>query len=398
MNEKNKDVRIIRISIIWFFIAVIILALIISFFKNIIFATNKVEYIEEVAVYEENQNILNMMEIMHRNTNLNKKMVKEEREVKYKTEYEENPNIPKDEEQIKQEGKLGKIMVTAIQELQENKVKNEEIIESDIIEEPITEIIYRGTSEFLKKYNVHVEDNMYLLEADTMKKEAKDESEVLINIPRYLNVVLKEPGDEWIKVSYNGQEGYLKTTYITSETISPLILEKNRVAKLKNDLNINMDLSIPSGLTLSDYKTIFLGNTNDKYKIFEQNAEAFYNAEQKYKINGVFLASIGIHESAWGTSSIAKDKNNLFGYMAYDRDPYNSAKSFETYEDTINTVAEALSLNYLHVKGTKIADDLVARGIYFNGTTAKSVNMRYATDQGWADKVYNYMQYLYGKL
>ena len=398
MNEKNKDVRIIRISIIWFFIAVIILALIISFFKNIIFATNKIEYIEEVAVYEENQNILNMMEIMHRNTNLNKKMVKEEREVKYKTEYEENPNIPKDEEQIKQEGKLGKIMVTAIQELQENKVKNEEIIESDIIEEPITEIIYRGTSEFLKKYNVHVEDNMYLLEADTMKKEAKDESEVLINIPRYLNVVLKEPGDEWIKVSYNGQEGYLKTTYITSETISPLILEKNRVAKLKNDLNINMDLSIPSGLTLSDYKTIFLGNTNDKYKIFEQNAEAFYNAEQKYKINGVFLASIGIHESAWGTSSIAKDKNNLFGYMAYDRDPYNSAKSFETYEDTINTVAEALSLNYLHVKGTKIGDDLVARGIYFNGTTAKSVNMRYATDQGWADKVYNYMQYLYGKL
>ena len=84
--------------------------------------------------------------------------------------------------------------------------------------------------------------------------------------------------------------------------------------------------------------------------------------------------------------------------MAYDRDPYNSAQTFQTYEDTINTVAEALSLNYLHVKGTKIADDLVARGIYYNGTTAKSVNVRYATDIGWADKVYSYMQYLYGKL
>ena len=398
MKEKNKDVKIIRISLVWFFIVVIILALIVSFFKNIIFATNKIDDENEAVIYEENQNALNMVEIMNRNAHLNKKIVNEEREIKYKTEYKENPNIPKDEEQIKQEGKIGRIKVTAIQDLQENEIKNEEIIESEIIEEPTTEIIYRGTSEFLKKYNVHVEDNMYLLEADILKKEAKDDSEILINIPRYLNVILKEPGDEWIKVLYNGQEGFLKTTYITSESVSPLILEKNRVAKLKNNLNIDMDLSVPSGLTLSDFKTILSENINDKYKIFEQNAEVFYNAEQKYKINGVFLAAIGIHESAWGTSSIARDKNNLFGYMAYDRDPYNSAQTFSTYEDTINTVAEALSLNYLHVKGTKISDDLVARGIYFNGTTAKSVNVRYATDPAWAEKVYSYMQYLYGKL
>lgn len=398
MINKEKGVKVIRFSIIWLFVAVVILGLIASFFKNIIFATNNDGNAEEVVVYEENQNALNIKEIMYRNNNSNKKMVNEERDIKYKTEYEENPNIPKDEQQIKQEGKLGKIKVTAIQDLQENEVKNEEIIESVTIEEPVTEIIYIGTSDFLKKFNIHVEDTMYLLEADNLRKEANDDSEVLINIPRYLNVILKEPGEEWVKVSYNGLEGFIKTTYITSEWITPLITEKNRVAKIKNGLNIDMDLSIPSELTLSDYKTILSGNINDKYKIFEQNAEVFYNAEQKYKINGVFLASVGIHESAWGTSSIAKDKNNLFGYMAYDRDPYNSAQTFLTYEDTINTVAEALSLNYLHVKGTKISDDLVARGIYFNGTTAKSVNVRYASDIAWAEKVYSYMQYLYGKL
>ena len=398
MKYKQKEVTVLKISIIWLFLVVIALGLIIAFFKNIIFATNKVESIEEEAVYEENQNALNIVEIMHKNTNSNKKMINEEREVSFKTEYEENPNIPRDEQQVKQEGKIGKIRVTAIQELVQDEIKNEEIIESVTIEEPQIQIIYKGTSDFLKKYNVHIEDTMYLLEADNMKKEAKEDSEILANIPRYLNVVLKEPGDEWIKILYNGQEGFLKTTYITSETITPLITEKNRLAKLKNNLNIDMDLSIQSGLTLSDYKTILSGNVNDKYKIFEQNAENFYNAEQKYKINGVFLASIGIHESAWGTSSIAKDKNNLFGYMAYDRDPYNSAKSFETYEDTINTVAEALSLNYLHTKGTKVSEDLIARGTYYNGTTAKAVNVRYATDKGWSDKVYNYMQYLYGKL
>ena len=177
-----------------------------------------------------------------------------------------------------------------------------------------------------------------------------------------------------------------------------MIKEKNRIATLKNNLNIDMDLSVPSGLTLSDFKTVLSNNLSDKNKIFEQSAEYFYKAEQKYKVNGIFLASIGIHESAWGTSKIANDKNNLFGFTAYDSDPYNSATSFDNYESAINKVAEALSTKYLHVAGTKISDDLTATGTYFNGTTAKSVNVRYASDTGWADKVFNYMQYLYNKL
>ena len=28
---------------------------------------------------------------------------------------------------------------------------------------------------------------------------------------------------------------------------------------------------------------------------------------------GIFLAAVGIHESAWGTSKLAIEKNNLFG-------------------------------------------------------------------------------------
>ena len=274
----------------------------------------------------------------------------------------------------------------------------EEIIESTTLEEVITQIIYVGTSEFMKKYNVHIDDNMYLLEAEDLKEEAKDDSNTIVNIPRYLNVTLKEAGEEWIKVSYKGQEGYLKTTNITSETVTPLITEKNRVAELKNNLNIEMDLTNKSGLTLSDYKTMLSNISLDRNGIFEQNAEVFYNVEQKYKINGIFLAAIGIHESGWGTSKLALEKYNLFGYMAFDRDPYNSATTFENYENSINTVAEALAKNYLYVNGTKINDDITARGTYFNGTTIQSVNTRYASDQDWYEKVYGYMQYLYNRL
>ena len=399
-NSKDGQV-IIKFSVMWFFIAIIIIALMISFFKNRIFATdvnNKETKTETVVAFEQNQKSIDVIQVMLANTDSNKKMINEQRDVEYITEYEENPNLPRDEEQVKQDGKNGKVQITALQKYQNGDMVKEDIIESTTLEKMVTKIIYKGTSDFLKKYSVHIDDQMYLLEAEDLKEEAKEESNTIVQVPRYLNVKIKEAGEEWIKVSYNGKEGYLKTTNITSEAVTPLIKEKNRVATLKNNLNIDMDLSMPSGLTLSDYKTVLSNNLSDKNKIFEQNAEFFYKAEQKYKVNGIFIAAVGIHESAWGTSKIANDKNNLFGFTAYDSDPYNSATSFDTYENAINKVAETLSTKYLHVAGTKISDDLIATGTYFNGTTAKSVNTRYASDQGWADKVFNYMQYLYNKL
>ena len=399
MKEVKNGKIIIKFSIMWFFIAIIIIALIISFFKNRIFATNPANKEEQTIVaFEENQKSIDVIEVMLENTNSDKKMVNEQRDVQFETQYEDNPNLPRDEEQVKQEGKIGKIQVTALQEYKDDQMINEEIIDSKTLEEVVTKIIYKGTSDFLKKYSVHIDDQMYLLEAEDLKEEAKDDSNTICNVPRYLNVKIKEAGEEWIKVAYNGKEGYLKTTNITSEAVTPMIKEKNRIATLKNNLNVDMDLSVPSGLTLSDFKTVLSNNLNDKNKIFEQSAEYFYKAEQKYKVNGIFLASIGIHESAWGTSKIANDKNNLFGFTAYDSDPYNSATSFDNYENAINKVAEVLSTKYLHVAGTKISDELTATGTYFNGTSAKSVNVRYASDTGWADKVFNYMQYLYNKL
>ena len=399
MKEVKNGKIIIKFSIMWFFIAIIIIALIISFFKNRIFATNTANKEEQTIVaFEENQKSIDVIEVMLENTNSDRKMVNEQRDVQFETQYEDNPNLPRDEEQVKQEGKIGKIQVTALQEYKDDQMINEEIIDSKTLEEVVTKIIYKGTSDFLKKYSVHIDDQMYLLEAEDLKEEAKDDSNTICNVPRYLNVKIKEAGEEWIKVAYNGKEGYLKTRNITSEAVTPMIKEKNRIATLKNNLNVDMDLSVPSGLTLSDFKTVLSNNLSDKNKIFEQSAEYFYKAEQKYKVNGIFLASIGIHESAWGTSKIANDKNNLFGFTAYDSDPYNSATSFDNYENAINKVAEVLSTKYLHVAGTKISDELTATGTYFNGTSAKSVNVRYASDTGWADKVFNYMQYLYNKL
>jgi len=161
-------------------------------------------------------------------------------------------------------------------------------------------------------------------------------------------------------------------------------------------LNLNMALNKPSGFTLEQFKKI-LTDSKDKNDIFKENAEYFYYIEEQYGINGVFVAAVGIHESGWGTSKIAKNKYNLFGYGAYDSNPYNGAYSFENYSESIDLIARVFVKYYLNPKGTKIYDNQKASGKYYSGNTLSAVNKKYATDKNWANAVYNHMKYLYGK-
>lgn len=113
---------------------------------------------------------------------------------------------------------------------------------------------------------------------------------------------------------------------------------------------------------------------------------AFAEAEQKEGVNALFIAGIAVHESAWGTSDFARNRNNLFGYQAYTNNP-NSAASFSSKRECILVVAHALKTNYL-TKG----------GSYFSGYTARDVNKRYAADPNWANKVTSTMSNLTSRL
>ena len=115
-------------------------------------------------------------------------------------------------------------------------------------------------------------------------------------------------------------------------------------------------------------------------------------------INGIFVAAIGIHESAWGTSKIAIQKNNLFGYGAYDSNPYNVAYNFSNYSESIDLLARVFVKYYLNPAGTSIYGGEKAVGTYYNGATLNGVNTKYASDKNWANAVFSYMQYLYNKL
>lgn len=356
---------------------------------------------QNISEYELNRHRLNMQNIISENADMDrvKEQVVEDRDVEFETNYNNNPSLPKGEENIIQEGVLGKDKVTAVKTYENGNFVEEIILSKEKLSDPTPKIIDLGTSEFLAKHKVHLGDVMYLVDTANLKETADENSKDLAEIKKSLDIKLLElPNEDWCKISFDGTEGYLKTSNLTSSYTTPNIVEKNRIQRILLKVNIDMELNRVSGLTLNDYKKIFTGIPNDKNKIFQDNYQTFYNIEKKYNINGIFLASMAIHESAWGTSQIANDKHNLFGYGSYDNTPYESSFEFADYSEGIETVAKSLVKYYLNPSGTKIYDGETAAAWYYNGPTLSGINTRYASDSEWHNKVFKYIELLYNRL
>ncbi len=147
-----------------------------------------------------------------------------------------------------------------------------------------------------------------------------------------------------------------------------------------NNLFDSNNVKKPSGIN-GDFIDIKLKGT-----AMEGFGKYFEKAEKEYGINALFLASLAAHESAMGTSRIAKNKNNLFGFQAYDRSPYASAKKFNSIEEGIMEVAKYISKNYLNENGK-----------YFNGYSIEGIGKRYATDPNWAKSIKDRLKKIFMK-
>ena len=402
LRTDSIELKVKSASIVTLCICALVLTLV---SRNYIFAADT-DIEEETKIetssvkFETNQNSINLTQIVSQNSSIveAKDYVVEEREIAFETVYLEDTSLQKDEQIVEQEGVNGKEEVKVVKTYKNGEFIEESILERTTIEEPIKSVVHVGTSQFLSTYNVHLGDTLYVTENTILRTSADLSSPEICTIDQYLNVTLNEVSDDWCKVTFDGQFGYVKAANLTSKSVNPMIEEQSRLKRIMVKVSENMNVNESSGLSLADFKKILSGNAGDVNNIFEANAEAFYNADKNYNINGVFLAGIAINESAWGTSTIANTKKNLFGYGSYDDDPLNSSYSFEDYKDGIDLVGKVLAKYYVNAPGTKIYDEEIASGKYYHGSTIKDVNIRYATDADWHKKVYSYMQYLYNKL
>lgn len=328
--------------------------------------------------------------------------VKKEEVMEYLTEYRTNTNIPKGISVVVQEGRQGKqeIKTKVVYDKEGNKV-SEEQIDASIIKAPINKIVEIGGAGYSSNYKVKVKDNVYVTSDElAVWSEPSEESRKITELKQNDELQVLEITQNWYKVSHKNIVGWVKqecTIYINPNADKSDNSSEKSKSQLLNSLSPNMQLNKPSGLTLEQFKKI-LTDSKDKNKIFENNAEYFYYIEKQYNINGIFVAAIGIHESAWGTSSLATQKNNLFGYGAYDSNPYNGAYTFTNYSESIDLLARVLVKYYLNPAGTSIYGGEKAVGSYYNGATLSGVNKKYATDNNWANAVYSYMKILYNKI
>lgn len=145
------------------------------------------------------------------------------------------------------------------------------------------------------------------------------------------------------------------------------------------------DLTEPTNYSAEDLDKVFsLLNINNS--LLENKGATFKEAEEHYHINALYLLAHSALESDWGRSKIAKDKNNFFGITAYDTTPYLSAKTFDDVDKGILGATKWIKENYID------------RGRTFLGNKASGMNVEYASDPYWGEKIASVMMKINEKL
>ena len=410
MKSKDKIKKHAKVSlkgIVVFLASIIIVLNIIVFYayffqKDEVYAKETNANVQNVKI--SNASVLNVEEIMNKNAEeaQQDEYYVEETELEYITKYQQNEQLPTGVMQVIQEGRNGKQEITTKRSYKNGEVVLEEQISSKITKASINKIVEVGSGKGRSTYKVKVGDTVYVTsDRASVMTEPSEEAQKIATLTKGMDVKIVVIENGWYKISGQGVDGYIKgenTTYINPNAkyegnINNNLENKNNIQSLRFDMALNK----PSGLSLEQFKKV-LTDSKDKNNIFKNNAQYFYYIEQQYNINGLFVAAVGIHESNWGTSKIAQNKHNLFGYGAYDSNPYNGAYQFTNYSESIDLIARVFVKYYLNPKGTSIYGGEKAAGTYYNGHTLSGINKKYATDKNWANGVYKHMQYLYNKL
>ena len=407
----------VRKSKLWVYILVSIIAIAIviaNIFgiyltKNISYASesqNKTVAVEIPITPQDKSKKINIEEIVENNTKNQKVEVLEEQEidVEFTTQYIENSSLAKGKIQVLQEGVDGKQNAVLKNVYEGDELISSVQVSSRITKASVDKIVQVGTAAFSSNYVPVVGDELKATSTTlTIRLNPDENSDKVVTINKGDKVVLKAKQNDWYYVSYDNYLGWAKSDSL--EYVNPNGTgdgDENNIQYTKEQLSQNLGFSMllnkPSGLTLDQFKQIFENDSNDKNNVFKDNAEYFYYVESQYNINGIFVAAVAIHESGWGTSSISKNKKNLFGYGAYDSDPSGSAYTFQSYAEGIDLVSRVFVKYYLNPKGTPIYGGETATGTYYEGATLTAVNKRYATDKNWANAVFKWMTYLYNKL
>lgn len=175
------------------------------------------------------------------------------------------------------------------------------------------------------------------------------------------------------------REGRLKKEHIVNGNVTRLVAHAalTREPAITNRSfsrysPFQFDVTMPSAVTVYELEQVLDGSQLGGL------GQTFVTAEMTYGINAMFLAALAAHESNWGKSALAREKNNLFGFGAYDTNPFSAAAIFDSKQDCILYVAQFIREQYID-------------GQNDSGRNIMDINRKYASDEQWGQKVFMLM-------
>ena len=261
---------------------------------------------------------------------------------------------------------------------------------------PITAYIYSESGDILSYVN-----QGSIVTYDSSKTKGSRLAVSISGLSGYMNqsdLTLVEEGSEFIPhYTTDGRFLYHELSPYTSIRLAPhtsaMKIGKKYYSKdgehfegftIKNRF-LFKNLTEPTNYSADELNRVY-SMMNIRNSRLAGKGAIFKEAEKRYGVNALYLMAHSALESAWGRSQIANDKNNFFGIAAYDTSPYDSAKKFDDVDKGILGAAKWIRENYID------------RGRDHLGNKATGMNVRYASDPYWGEKIASIMMNINSRL
>lgn len=113
------------------------------------------------------------------------------------------------------------------------------------------------------------------------------------------------------------ENGIVATSNKISEQVA---VEEVKEEEVKNFvLTVDSDLTIPSNISAKEAEKML-----ENYPKLHGLGAAFVKAEKEKGVNALYMLGLACLESNYGRSNFAVERNNLYGWCAYDSNPRKS--------------------------------------------------------------------------
>lgn len=244
----------------------------------------------------------------------------------------------------------------------------------------------------LKEYNFIADEHKSIMEDINllMEKNNAEKSKYSTYSRGYQNALKQE-----IKLLQQQKDAIdAQTKSLQQQIVSGNIVETGVVETSNNVTSVNgVGVDSATDFINKSVKAITAITAEQLNKIIDQKApknslfrgqgQAIIDASKASGLDPLYLLAHAAHETGWGTSNIAKKKNNFFGIGAFDASPYKSAYGFNGVTAGFVEGAKWIAKNYAN---GKYGQDTLYKMRNNNGTH------QYATDPKWDDKIANIME------